>query len=389
MGSARAAAGQLCPERGPGLARAVRGPPSRPILAAAGLFVIIAVVFGSSAAAHLSSGGFIDPGAQSTQAGQVLGQTFRSEDPSFVVLATVRHGNINSPAARKAGHALTVILNDDMGLAAVQSYWAIHNSYWAVGNHHNPVLHSRDGRQALILGYATGDAATQAATTQRIAKQLWSNSVLRVQVGGAAITNLEASNQIKHDLVTAESIALLLTLLLLVLAFRGLIAAPDHRRHRHRRHAAPAARPSFGHQCLRLLAEPHHGPRARARDRLLAAAGVPVPRRTRCRPVNGGRRRGDSAHGGPHRAIQRGHRRGLVAGPAALPGVLPEFVRLCGDRGGGPRGYRRARGGASATRAARPEGQPLLGAAAQARARRRCGPVAPVRAVCHAVPGAD
>ena len=123
--------------------------------------MIIAVVFGSSAAAHLSSGGFIDPGAQSTQAGQVLGQTFRSEDPSFVVLATVRHGNINSPAARKAGHALTVILNDDMGLAAVQSYWAIHNSYWAVGNHHNPVLHSRDGRQALILGYATGDAATR------------------------------------------------------------------------------------------------------------------------------------------------------------------------------------------------------------------------------------
>src|ERR1019366_2336984 len=138
---------------------AVRHP--RPILAAAGLFVIIAVVFGSSAAAHLSSGGFIDPGAQSTQAGQVLGQTFRSEDPSFVVLATVRHGNINSPAARKAGHALAVILNDDMGLADVQSYWAIHNSYWAVGNHHNPVLHSRDGRQALILGYATGDAATR------------------------------------------------------------------------------------------------------------------------------------------------------------------------------------------------------------------------------------
>jgi predicted RND superfamily exporter protein len=50
-------------------------------------------------------------------------------------------------------------------------------------------------------------------------------SLLKVQVGGAAIVNLEASNQIKHDLVKAESIALLLTLLLLVLAFRGLIAA--------------------------------------------------------------------------------------------------------------------------------------------------------------------
>lgn len=196
-----------------------------PVLAAAAVFVILAAVFGSSAAAHLSSGGFIDPRAQSTIAGNELGQAFRSEDPSFVVLATVRHGTINSPAARQAGHALTRILNNEPGVPSVQSYWAIHHSYWAAGNHHNPVLRSRNGRQALILGFATGDGATQAATAERISQQLKSNSVLRVQVGGAAIVNMEASDQIKQDLVKSESIALVLTLLLLVLAFRGLIAA--------------------------------------------------------------------------------------------------------------------------------------------------------------------
>jgi putative drug exporter of the RND superfamily len=191
-----------------------------PILAGAVLFVILAGLFGSSAAAHLSSGGFTDPAAQSTRAGQILGTTFRSEDPSFVVLGTATHGTVNSPAAQAAGRALTAELNHDKGIAAVQSYWAIHHG-------HNPVLRSRDGRQALILGYATGNAATQAATAQRVATQSMTmgSPPLRVVVGGAAIVNLEASNQIKHDLVKAESIALLLTLLLLVLAFRGLIAA--------------------------------------------------------------------------------------------------------------------------------------------------------------------
>lgn len=111
----------------------------RPILAFAGLFIIVAAVLGSSAAAHLSSGGFIDPGAQSTKAGQILGQTFRSEDPSFVILGTAIHGTVNSPAVQQAGRALTAQLNHGKGIAAVQSYWAVHHG-------HNPVLRSRDGR---------------------------------------------------------------------------------------------------------------------------------------------------------------------------------------------------------------------------------------------------
>jgi RND superfamily putative drug exporter len=196
-----------------------------PILAAALLFVIAAWVLGAGASARLSSGGFIDPNAQSTRAGAILGRGFRAEDPSLVVLATVRHGTINSPAARRAGHELTEIIVNEHGLGNVQSYWAIHHSYWSVRHHHNPVLHSRDNRQAIILAYATGNAARQTATAQRIASQRLSNSVLQVRVGGAAVVGVQASDQIKHDLVRSESVALLLTLLLLVLAFRGLIAA--------------------------------------------------------------------------------------------------------------------------------------------------------------------
>ena len=88
-----------------------------------------------------------------------------------------------------------------------------------------PRLVSRDGRQALILIYATGDAAAQTDTAQRLARGLPVYRGLKVQAGGAAVVNAEASSQVEHDLVTAESVALVLTLLLLVVVFRGLVAA--------------------------------------------------------------------------------------------------------------------------------------------------------------------
>jgi hypothetical protein len=50
-----------------------------PILAVAALFVTVAVLFGGSAAAHLSPGGFTDPGAQSTRAGEALSRVFHAE----------------------------------------------------------------------------------------------------------------------------------------------------------------------------------------------------------------------------------------------------------------------------------------------------------------------
>jgi RND superfamily putative drug exporter len=191
-----------------------------PILLAAAVATVFAAVFGSGAAARLSTGGFTDPGAPSTRAGQVLARAFHAADPGFVVLATSARGTVDSPAAQRAGRALTTALRQQPGVREVQSYWA-------TGHQRAAALRSRDGRQALILGYAAGDAAAQRAIVQRVAARMTalSGPGLRVVTGGAILVSLEASAQIKHDLVRAESVALLITLLLLVLAFRGLIAA--------------------------------------------------------------------------------------------------------------------------------------------------------------------
>jgi RND superfamily putative drug exporter len=188
-----------------------------PILAVAALFLVFAGLVGRDAASHLATGGFTDPNAQSTKAGFLLASTFGVEDPSFVVLVTARHGTVDNPAATFAGRRIGRGLRQQPGVAGVQSYWSKTNP-------HSPDLVSRDHRQAVIVGFARGSAAAQNATTQWLATQERSTPALRVQVGGAVLASLEATNQTKKDLVSAESIALLLTLALLVLAFRGLIA---------------------------------------------------------------------------------------------------------------------------------------------------------------------
>jgi RND superfamily putative drug exporter len=188
-----------------------------PILAVAALFVVFAALAGRDAASHLATGGFTDPNAQSTKAGFLLARTFGVEDPSFVILVTARHGTVANPAATFAGRRIGRGLRQQPGVAGVQSYWSKTNP-------HSPALVSRDHRQAIIVGFARGSAAAQNATVQWLATQERSTPALRVQVGGAVLASLEATSQTKKDLVSAESIALLLTLILLVLAFRGLIA---------------------------------------------------------------------------------------------------------------------------------------------------------------------
>ena len=188
-----------------------------------------------------------------------------------------------------------------------------------------PRLVSRDGRQALILIYATGDAAAQTDTAQRLARGLPVYRGLKVQAGGAAVVNAEASSQVEHDLVTAESVALVLTLLLLVVVFRGLVAAALPLIVGGIAIACTFLGPALAHlgdQRVGIRAQSDHRPRAWAGHRLLPATGLTLPGRTRRRPHHRGRGGAHDPDGGPDGCVQRPDGGRLVAGPAAVPGVL-------------------------------------------------------------------
>ncbi|MET0228817.1 MAG: MMPL family transporter, partial [Actinomycetes bacterium] len=185
------------------------------VLAATLVVVVAAGAFGGSAITRLKSGGFDDPGAESTRAAKVLADEFGTGDPNLVLLVTAKGGQVDDPAVAAAGEALTRRLAAEPDLAQVVSYWATGA----------PALKSTDGSQALVLGRITGDEEDlderAAALTGAYARD---DPALRVQVGGQAQVFREVGEQVESDLARAEAIAVPITLLLLVLVFASAVA---------------------------------------------------------------------------------------------------------------------------------------------------------------------
>ena len=185
------------------------------VLAATLVVVVAAGAFGGSAITRLKSGGFDDPDAESTRAAKVLADEFGTGDPNLVLLVTAKGGQVDDPAVAAAGEALTRRLAAEPDLAQVVSYWATGA----------PALKSTDGSQALVLGRITGDDEgldeRAAALTGAYARD---DATLRVQVGGQAQVFREVGEQVESDLARAESIAVPITLLLLVLVFASAVA---------------------------------------------------------------------------------------------------------------------------------------------------------------------
>jgi RND superfamily putative drug exporter len=185
------------------------------VLAATLVAVVLAGAFGGDAVTKLKSGGFEDPAAESTKAAKVLNDTFHAGDPNLVLLVTAKHGTVDDPAVAARGRALTSRLAAERDLTQVGSYWTLDS----------PALRSRDARQALVLGRVTGDEQGMDERAARLrAAYAADDADVRVQVGGQIETYREIGAQVQADLARAESIAVPITLLLLVVAFSSAVA---------------------------------------------------------------------------------------------------------------------------------------------------------------------
>src|SRR5205085_1162313 len=63
------------------------------VWAGAVVFVVVAAVLGGSVEKRLSSGGFADPNAESTKAGDLLRDDFGQQDPNLVIVLTAKSGS--------------------------------------------------------------------------------------------------------------------------------------------------------------------------------------------------------------------------------------------------------------------------------------------------------
>jgi putative drug exporter of the RND superfamily len=200
----------------------------RAVLVGAVVLFAAGGALGGNVASHLSAGGFDDPTSESYQADQVLLERFDVGVPNIVLLATappaastgpdgVPIPDVDVPAAEAAGLALTERLASIADVTDVVSYWSIGKQ---------APLRSEDGTRALVLGRILGTQDEVDARVREIVPELVAaGGVLEVGATGFAEVFHQVSEQIERDLVRAELIALPITLLLLLLVFRGVVAA--------------------------------------------------------------------------------------------------------------------------------------------------------------------
>src|SRR4051794_14634681 len=192
----------------------VRRPRATLVLFVLGL--VVAGALGSGVFSRLQASGFDDPGSDSAKAAVQLRDGFGVGDPVAVLAVETRDG-LDAQAAQATD--LVQRLQKEPGVRQVVSYWT---------SGHPAALAGTDGRTGQVLVFAD-PAATYTQNTDLAQHVLdgygGSRSDLVVHVGGAPAINTAITDQITGDLAKADSIAIPLTMVLLVLVFGGLIAA--------------------------------------------------------------------------------------------------------------------------------------------------------------------
>ncbi len=203
----------------------------RLVLSLTVLFMIIAGVLGTRAFGVLQDEGFVDPSSESADAARLLDAHFANGEPNVLMVVTATAGTVDDAAVEDASASLL-----DQVRAVDHVVGA--TSYWELGS--PPALRSDDATRALmpIVVQADGEEEDESIEALRELAER-APPAIDVAVGGGDVVGLDIATTIESDLVRAESIAIPITLILLLFVFGGLVAASlpllvgDHRRARH------------------------------------------------------------------------------------------------------------------------------------------------------------
>lgn len=180
------------------------------------VLALLAAAFGSSASDELAAGVgvFQDPSAESAEVREELFHA-RGYDPDNVVVALVRAGApVTSPAGLARVRAVARQMRADPSVSRVTSF----------GGSGDRTLISRDGRTTYVLaGIGTLERGEAKLAAERL-RQTFADDP-RVSLGGNPVANIEFAETISEDLARAELVVLPLLLVLLILIFRGVVAA--------------------------------------------------------------------------------------------------------------------------------------------------------------------
>jgi len=188
------------------------------VIAVALVALPLFALYGGGVHDKLSTGGFNDPGADSSRAAAAIAKEFPSSGQSdFVIVVTAKHGTVDSPAVRTAGLALTQRLGRSTGVSTSSSYWSLGNV---------AQLRSRDKRQALIVASLRGNADQKIKLAAVLAPRYdVSGKVVSISVTGTVEVTRELADQAQKDLAKSDLLTGPFTFMALVIVFGSLIAA--------------------------------------------------------------------------------------------------------------------------------------------------------------------
>jgi RND superfamily putative drug exporter len=203
---------------GPDAGAVVRLVARRPklVLLTALLLAGLAIAFSGDVVGALKTGGFDDVRSDSVHGRELLAEHFRAADPNLVVLIEKRGGSVDDADTRAAAGWVTQRLAATTGVTVAGSYWT----------DRLPQLVSRDRDKGIVLVHVDGDEDQSAQRVTRLHDDLaGSTGAVRVSFGGVTQINNDINDQVTTDLARAESIAIPITLVLLLLVFGTVWAA--------------------------------------------------------------------------------------------------------------------------------------------------------------------
>ncbi len=191
------------------------------VLAAVGVFTLLAFGLSKNVEQHLKAAGFSDPASESSRAQALLIEKSGSESqPAIIVRVKPAAGrdrlSLHSPSLRREARRLTADLRSVDGVSRTENPLA--------GG--SPQLIAPNRSSLLLAAYfSSDDVQVLANGADEAAERLASSKRFEVTVGGLAAGFNEVNDTVHSDLIRAELIAFPLLALLLLIVFRGVVAA--------------------------------------------------------------------------------------------------------------------------------------------------------------------
>lgn len=175
----------------------------------------LSTIGGFQAFGKLQAAGYDDPGSASGVVQRVLQSQFHQAQPDLILVSTFKDP-ADDASSVAIGAKLKQSLRAEVGVKKVSSYFTLQSP---------PALRSTDGKSVYFFVYFAKTADSNAAASAIQHKYDGYFHGARIYIAGWTAVAVTINHSIAKDLAFAESIAIPVTVILLVFAFGSLVAS--------------------------------------------------------------------------------------------------------------------------------------------------------------------